>query len=68
MKIPLKITYDKNEIWIRGDKQGLQYLADCCMRIIGKKDPSAHFHLMPGMNNLMVGSVKTVIEYMEDPK
>ncbi len=68
MNIPLKITYDKNEIRIRGDKQGLQYLADCCTRIIGKKDPAGHFHLMPEMNNLMEGSVKTVIEYMEDPK
>jgi hypothetical protein len=68
MNIRLKITYDNNEIRIAGDKKGLQYLADCCTRIIGKKDPSAHFHLMPEMNNLMECSVKTVIEYMEDPK
>ncbi len=68
MNIRLKITYDKGEIWIRGDKEGLQYLADCCTRIIGKKDPSGHFHLMPDMNNLMEGSAKTVIEYMEHPE
>lgn len=68
MSIKLKITYDHNEIWIRGDKNGLQYLADCCTRIIGKKDPSGHFHLEPEMNNLMEGSIKTVIEYMENPE
>ena len=68
MNIRLKITYDNHEIWIRGDKEGLQYLADCCTRIIGNKDPSGHFHLMPEMNNLMEGSVKTVIGYMENPE
>jgi hypothetical protein len=68
MSIRLKITIDKDELWIRGDKAGLQYLADCCTKIIGKKDPSGHFHLMPEMNNLMAGSLKTVIEYMEDPE
>jgi hypothetical protein len=68
MNIRLKITYDNHEIWIRGDKEGLQSLADCCTRIIGKKDPSGHIHLMPEMNNLMEGSVKTVIEYMENPE
>jgi hypothetical protein len=68
MSIRLKITIDKDELWIRGDKAGLQYLADCCTRIIGKKDPSGHFHLEPEMNNLMDGSLKTVIEYMENPE
>ena len=68
MNIRLKITYDNREIRIRGDKEGLQYLADCCTRIIGKKDLSGHFHLMPEMNNLMEGSVKTLIEYMENPE
>jgi hypothetical protein len=68
MNIRLKITCDKDEIWIRGNDEGLQYLSQCCTRIIGKKDPSGHIHLMPEMNNLMNGSMKTVIEYTEDPK
>ena len=68
MNIRLKITYDHAEIWIRGDKNGLQYLADFCTRITGKKDPSGHFHLQPEMNNLMEGSINTIIEYMESPE
>jgi hypothetical protein len=68
MNIKLKITYDNGEIWIRGNDQGLQYLADCCTRIIGKTDPSGHWHLMPEMNNLIEGSERTLIEYMENPE
>ena len=68
MNIRLKITCDNDEIWIRGDEQGLKYLAECCTSIIGKKDPSGHWHLQQEMNNLMNGSIKTRIEYMEDPE
>jgi hypothetical protein len=67
MNIQLKITYENNEIRIKGDEHGLRYLADCCTRIIDKKDPSGHFHLMPEMKNLMNGSIKTTIEYNEKP-
>ncbi len=67
MTIPLRITLDGSEIRIRGSEEGLRYLADCCIRVIGKIDSSGHFHLMPEMNNLMKGSIKTVIEYSQDP-
>jgi hypothetical protein len=67
LSIRLKITFDNDEIWFRGDKEGLKYLADCYTRIIDKKDPWGHFHLLPEMNNLMEDSNKTVIEYMENP-
>jgi hypothetical protein len=66
MRVPLKITFDGNEIHIEGNEQGLRYLADCCIRVIGKKDEAGHFHLMSEMNNLEEGSVATVIEYSED--
>lgn len=68
MSIRLKITYDNDEIWIRGDEEGLKYLAECCTKIIGNKDPSGHWHLQSEMNNLMDGSIKTRIEYTENPE
>lgn len=67
MTIPLRITSDGNEVRIRGNEEGLRYLADCCISVIGKIDASGHFHLMPEMKNLMGGSIKTVIEYSQDP-
>lgn len=64
LSIQLKITFDNGEIWIRGDKEGLLYLADCCTRVIGKKDPSGHFHLLPEMNNLLEGSTKIRLGFL----
>lgn len=66
----LKITIDKEtkEVWIKGDKSGLEYLADCCLRIIGKKDPSGHILLQWQMNTLMEGSVESRLEYSDDPE
>jgi hypothetical protein len=66
----LKVTYDKKnkEIWIRGDKKGLEFLSDCCLGIIGKTDPSGHIHLMPEMNNLLEGSIETRWEYSDYPE
>jgi hypothetical protein len=43
--IRLKSTYDNDEVWIRDDKEELQNLADCCTRMIEKKDSSEHFYL-----------------------
>ncbi len=64
----LKITFEKGEVRIQGDKEGLEYLADCCRRIIGKTDPSGHWHLSPEMDNLLNGSLPTSIEYAEEPE
>ena len=68
MGIPLKITFDGREIRIVGNKDGLQYLADCCISIIGQAGPGAHWHLLPQMNNLLEGSIATAIEYSETPE
>jgi len=68
MEIKLKITYNKEnkEILIKGNKDGLEFLSDCCLRIIGKSDPSGHIHLMPEMNNLIKGSINVIIEYTDN--
>lgn len=67
---PGKITvlYDRqhNEVEITADEEGLRYLADICLRIIGKSDPAGHFHLMEKMGNLEKGSVNTVIRFDGD--
>ena len=62
-KNKLKITFDKkeNQITIIGNEEGLKYLADVCLRIIGKDTPAGHFHLMDNMNNLDKGSINTSI-------
>ncbi len=66
----LKIMYKakSGEISILGNKKGLEFLSDCCIRIIGKNDPSGHFHLTPEMNNLAEGSTPTIIEYSDRPE
>ena len=64
----LKITLDKEsgEIWIRGNKAGLEYLASGCLKIIGKTDPSGHILLQWQMNNLLEGSTETRLEFTDD--
>ena len=63
----LKITADREtgEIWIRGNKAGLEFLANCCLRIIGKTDPSGHILLEWQMCNLLEGSTETRLEYSD---
>lgn len=63
----LKIVYDKNndEITILGNAAGLEFLADTCLRIIGKTDPGGHMHLQWEMNNLLEGSTSTLVEFSD---
>jgi hypothetical protein len=64
----LKITIDDaGDVWIRGDERGLRYLAECCVRIIGKDDPAGHILLQWEMNNLWEGSLRTRLEFRDDP-
>lgn len=63
----LKVTIDPSgEIWIRGDSDGLAYLAHWCQRIIGKTDPAGHMLLQWQMNNLLEGSSPVRLEYIDD--
>jgi len=66
----LKISYNEadSDISIVGNKDGLEFLASCCLHIIGKTDPSGHVHLQWQMNNLLEGSTETLLEYSDDPK
>jgi len=65
--VKIKITYDKtkNEITIMANADGLRYLSDICLRIIGKLTPAGHWHLMEAMGNLEKGSIDTIIMYSE---
>lgn len=63
----LEVTMSsEDEVWIRGDKAGLEYLADWCHRIIGKSDPSGHIHFQWQMNNLLEGSLAIRLEFFDD--
>ena len=66
----LKVSYDdkEKELWVRGNKEGLEFLANCCLGVIGKTDPSGHIHLEWQMNNLMEGSVPIRLEFSENPE
>lgn len=59
----IKITYNKEKklISILADADGLKYLSDICLSIIGKDTPAGHFHLMRRMGNLEKGSIDTEI-------
>ncbi len=65
MKGRLRISYDRNanKIEIVGDRDGLRYLADACMRVIDKEGPGAHFHLMKDMKNLHSTSIDADVIY-----
>lgn len=54
------------EIIIRGDKAGLQFLAQCCLSVIGRKDASNHILIEPLMYNASRGSVPITICFDED--
>ncbi len=64
----LKIVLDKktNEIVIMGDKRGLEYVSECCLNVIGKEDPSGHYHLMPQFENVTANSIPTVLIYSDN--
>ncbi|MDD5518961.1 MAG: hypothetical protein PHV98_06395 [Candidatus Omnitrophica bacterium] len=64
----LKISYNKEDgkILIIGNKEGLEYLATCCLSVIGKNDPSGHVHLQWQMSNVEKSSVETTLEYSDD--
>ncbi len=64
----LKVIYDKKneEVVIRGNAQGLKFLAGACLAVIGKNDPSGHILLQWQMNNLQQGSVQAVVEYSDN--
>lgn len=63
----LKIVLDKktNELIIIGDKQGLEYVSECCLNAIGHEDPSGHYHLIPEFENVTPDSVPTIIVYSD---
>jgi len=65
-KITIQFVQTEQEISILGNTEGLRYLADVCLRIIGKAPPGNHFHLMPEMENLEKGSIKTVVVFVEE--
>ncbi|OIO10390.1 MAG: hypothetical protein AUJ52_04355 [Elusimicrobia bacterium CG1_02_63_36] len=62
----LKFTIEAGEVLILGDEGGLEHLAEICRRVIGKKDPSGHWHLQPEMNNLVEGSMGAIIQFTDD--
>jgi hypothetical protein len=63
--INFKKENNKKSILIKADSGGLKYLSDVCLNMIGKNDPSGHFHLSEKMNNLEKGSIDTIIIYDE---
>ncbi len=64
----LSIYYNNKEkqIEIIGNKPGLEYLSEVCLSIIGKKGPSAHWHLLRSTNTITQDSIDTVIYFEED--
>lgn len=62
----LKISKQGDEISILGNKEGLEYLSSICLAIIGKTDPSGHWHIMPEMNNASAGSLPTVVSFSDN--
>ena len=68
MEIENILRWWKRWILIVGDKAGLEFLASRCLAIIGRTGPSGHIHLEWQMNNLIEGSIKTILEYCESPE
>lgn len=66
----LKIIYNsgQDKIYISGNKEGLEFLADCCLSVIGKSDPAGHIHLEWQMNNLLAPSTETILEFSDKPE
>ena len=64
----IKIDYDAklNCIEIIGNEKGLKFIADACLKVIGKDEPGNHFHLMEKMENLKPGSVDTTITFVPE--
>lgn len=69
-KTKLKVIYneEQDKVHIIGNKEGLEFLANCCLRIIGKKSPSGHIHLEWQMNNLLIDSTETILEFSDTPE
>jgi hypothetical protein len=62
----LKIEVRDGEIQIYGNRSGLKFLADICMKLSNLPDKDAstganHWHLEPAMNTAEAGSVPTIV-------
>ena len=55
-KLQITLNKKKNEILILGDRAGLEYLAGCCLGVIGKTGANGHIMLDSLMYNLSSGS------------
>ena len=66
----LKIHYneEKSEVSIVGNRAGLEFLANCCLAIIGRQSLSDHMLLQWQMNNLLEGSTETYLKFSKDEK
>lgn len=67
----IRISYEKGEIVIKGNKDGLRHLADICQRLSELSDvdastPANHYHFSSDMNNAEEGSLPAVIIYDND--
>jgi hypothetical protein len=54
------------EIRIVGDRAGLEFLAQCCLSVIGRKDASNHVLIDPLMYNASKGSIPISLCFDED--
>jgi hypothetical protein len=63
----LRVNFNKkrNEIEIIGNSDGLKYLSEICQRIIGKTDPSGHWHFSDSFHTLDKDSVDLIIIFEE---
>ena len=64
----LRIIHDAehSEVRISGNAEGLKYLADACLAVIGHDSPAGHWHLMDRMHNVEEGSIDAVVEFVPD--
>ena len=64
-KLSISISGDHREVRIDGDKAGLEFLAKCCLSVIGRKDASNHILIDPLMYNASNGSVPLTLSFDE---
>lgn len=68
MKIEIKIENGSpaGEVVVTADKEGLEYLAEVCVRLIGKTGLTAHWHLSSDMGTLTKGSINAIIAFQTE--
>ncbi len=57
---------NETTVHIEGNEEGLKYLSEICLEVVGQPPGPNHYHLSDAMNNLDPGKYELIVCYRKD--